>query len=319
MKTQQMLDKRVRPQVAKARSAVVHKVVHPVAGEGRGRVLHASVLDGHSLNLQAVLPLREEMAADAASLFLVRGSSHHRVPLRLKQISPDEVQVAATTLLGPQADGVDLSAGRWRALVLVTAKGQRLRAFDLEGPLGPTVAGGPTQTPLASGLTGRRNQIRLSPLGLLRIAVADPEPRAEMVRFELRHGGARLTFRAVGLTRARPTAVEFTHDGVTRTATPEPGTSHLVTIEVPFDALISGAGAGERVWQLHARLRDGKRVLLTRELDIVRMPRRIFRMRKLLVATKGGALVRVRPHYSSRHQFRIGCTLVAAARPGAPS
>lgn len=317
VKTQQVLDKRVRPKVAQARVAVVRKFVHPVAGDGRGRVLHASLLDGHTLNLEAALPVDAASGADAASLFLLRGREHHRIPLRLRRINAAEVQVATTALLGPGPTGVDLSVGRWRAVVLVTADKKRLRAFDLEGPLGPTVAGGPTQIPPASGLTGRRHHVRLSPLGLFRIAVGAPEAHAEVIRFELRHSGAHLIFREIGTTRARAVAVEFSHDRATHTAVPEPVGSGLFSLAVPFDALLDGAGANERVWQVHVRLRDGRRVVLSRELDIARMPRRIFRMRRLLVATKGGALVRVRPHYSARHQFRIGCTLVAPARSGA--
>jgi hypothetical protein len=319
VKTQQLLDRSVRPQVAKARSTVVHRVVHPVAGDGRGQVLHASILDGHTFNLNAVLPVPDTGAAEEAALFLVRGREHHRVPATMRRVGPDEIQIEATALLGPLPDGIDLPTGRWRPRVLITADGRPARGYDLEGPLTPAAAGGPTHSPSASALTGRRFHIRLSPLGLLRVAVASAQTHAQVVRFELGHGGASLTFRIVGSRPAGQVSLELTREGATAAAPARSAGEDLLACEIPFDAMAGGPPGTEQVWHLHAKLPDGTRLALGRELDIMRMPRRTFRLRSLLVATQGGAFVRVRPHYSARHQFRIACTLVSSDRAGAAS
>lgn len=349
VRSQQFLDRRVRPHVAQVRTTVVDSVVRPVAVGGRARVLHASLLDGHTLNLHAVLPLDEAAGGDEGLLCFVRGRVQHRVPVRLNRVSRTELQADTTVPLGPLPGGVDLEPGRWGLRIVVGSAGRAVRAFDLEGPLGPTAAGGPTRTPPASPLTGFRYQVRVTPLGLCRITVRRPHPHAEMVRFELRPEGAVLAFRMVGVTRARPVAVELACGSALVEVEPKTGDGGFMAFAVPFDAMLRrtevparGEGAdrvdradhpepsarpepaepaersehAEQDWQIVVRMRDGSRHPLGRELDVPRMPRRVFRMRTRLVATEGGALLRVRPHYNARRQFRLGCAPVRHARPG---
>ncbi|WP_345680638.1 hypothetical protein [Yinghuangia aomiensis] len=316
VRTQQVLDRRVRPQAAAVRKTAVTTALHPFVGDRRGRVLHASVLDGHTFNIQVSLPVPADSGADAAHLFFVGSGSHHRVPLAVRRAGPQELLVEGTVLLGPMPGGTDLTPGRWRLRVLLTSGGRKLNAFDLEGPLDAAEAGGPTQSPTVSVLSGRSHRVRISPLGLLRISVAEPRPHAVVERFELRHSGAHLTFRVVG-GGAPPVSVELSHDNTVRHAAVPAGQGDLCTVEIPFDEL--PRADSEQVWHVHARLRDGTRIVVGRELEVARVPRTVFRMRTVLVATRSGELVRVRPHYSARHQFRLGCTPVASARPGASS
>ncbi|MEU8135416.1 hypothetical protein [Streptodolium elevatio] len=368
VRSQQFLDRRVRPHVAQMRTTVVDSVVRQVAVGGRARVLHASLLDGHTLNLHAVLPSDEAAGGDEGFLSFVRGRRQQRVPVRLNRVSRAELHADATVPLGPLPGGLDLEPGRWGLRIVLGSAGRPARLFDLEGPLGPSAAGGPTQTPPASPLTGFRYQIRVTPLGLCRITVRRPQPHAEMVRFELRPEGAVVAFRMVGVTRARPVAVEIACGSGLVEVVPTAGDGDILAFAVPFDAMLrsavgspvgspvgsaeaphAGAAGAERPatgeglvraegdeqaerhvlgtaarpaegpeqdWQMVVRMRDGSRHPLGRELDVPRMPRRVFRMRTRLVATEGGALVRVRPHYNARRQFRLGCTAVHHARPG---
>jgi hypothetical protein len=319
-KSQQILDRKVRRYTNPARESVIRNVVGPLRRDQVAFVRYAAVLDGHTLNLHAELPIPDSVAADRADLFLVQGPEHHRIPVRLYRTKPGFMLIDATILLGSAIGGLPLGHGRWDMRVLVTSNNQPVQAFGLEGPLRARSTAGPTRRPPVSVMDGNRYRIRLSPLGLCRLHVDGPVPFAEIEHVELRHSYVQITFRAVGAHPSQAVSVEIVGAGGGGTAqilfpTADPDVPNRFSFDVPLDRVPDDGAT--HIWAFHARTGERRGLPLAHVLSGVRVPGRVFKMKPLLVATPADALVHVRPYYTSRGHLHLECSTVApAARPG---
>ncbi|MFF4606539.1 hypothetical protein ACFY12_27880 [Streptomyces sp. NPDC001339] len=314
--------RRVSTVSASGRDTLVDSVFMPAAHGSAARVRYAGVLDGHTLNLHAVLPdeaLPDEAAPDTAvpaSLVFVNGERRVRTEARLRRDAAGRLCASATVLLGADIGGLPVTEGRWRLALELAASPATVR-LRLLGDGSPALAG-PTRARTTCPRTGRRHRLGISPSGQLRLTVAPPLPRAEVLRLEHSFTGASLLFatygpagRGPGDGGAQPVVelVEQERRLLRRhAADPLPGDDGAWRVAVPLASMVDTSA--RQVWSFRLPRPSGG----GRPLDIglrdhdLRAPRRVLTPPRFTVRAEDGTFVVVKPQYTRRGALQLVCT-----------
>ncbi|GAU70543.1 putative hypothetical protein [Streptomyces sp. NBRC 110611] len=300
---------------ASGRDTLVDSVFMPAAHGSAARVRYAGVLDGHTLNLHAVLPDGAADTAVPASLVFVNGEQRVRAEARLHRDGGGRLCASATVLLGADIGGLPVTAGRWR-LALELAASPATTRLRLLGDGSPAFAG-PTRARTTCPRTGRRHRLGISPSGQLRLTVAPPRPRAEVLRIEHSFTGASVLFATYGPTGQGPgdsgpepvvELVEQERRLVRRhAAEPLPGDDGAWRVTVPLATMLDTSA--RQVWSFRLPRPSGGRPLDIglREHDL-RAPRRVLTPPRFTVRAADGTFVVVKPQYTRRGTLQLVCT-----------
>ncbi|GHC69395.1 hypothetical protein [Streptomyces cinnamoneus] len=314
MKVGATVRRRAASGLATGRSTLVDSVLMPAAHGSAARVQYAAVLDGHTLNLNAVLPSGTP-ADGGAHVLLVSGSTRLRAEARLRQDAAGRTTAEATVLLGEEIGGLPLGTGRW-TLGLELDGGTAPVRLRLLGD-GPPDYAGPTRALATCPRTGRRHRLGLTPAGALRLTVAAPLPRAEVLRIERSFTGAKLLFALYGPAASaagdpRP-AVELLdqqrrqllhHD-----AEPLPGDDTAWRVTLPLGRLLAGTSGRQTLsLRLVPGPRGAKPLDLGRHDHDLNAPRKVLTPPAFTVRTETGAFIQVKPQYTRRGALQLVCT-----------
>jgi hypothetical protein len=221
--------RRVTRQVVSGRDHLIHSVITPIAQGNAAIVRYAMVLGGHSLNVHAALPAHTP-ADSTVELVLSDGSRRLTVPGRLSSPVGSHSTVTVTALLGTQVGGIAVTPGRWSLTLLVTSPGVPAQELRLIGTGDTPVLGNPSTALSACRVSGLRMRTGLGPTGRLRLIVAEPVERVEIVRVGRQFAGLRMEFRPVGDGRLEATD---SHRVVALPTEPLPGTD-LLSCRIPL-------------------------------------------------------------------------------------
>lgn len=264
------------------------------------------VPDGHTLNLQVLLPPDDTPAS--AELILRRARTEHRVAAVLRAGADGTWHAEATALLGTRPGAIPLGRGGWRLwLELTTASGERHRLPVRQAPAEQTRTGPTVAAPLCPD-TGTRFRPVASTLGACRIVVTPGRPSAEVVRLAVDPGRAEISGRFVGAVDATGAVAEFRRvgDGALR-ARAMAVSGDLFRIELPLAALVPAPGA-EDIWEIGVRLAGGRRLLVGRFLHDLQHIRRTLRPYEKPMLVPGGALFHLRLQYTLAGRLNLICT-----------
>ncbi|MEV4434553.1 hypothetical protein [Streptomyces sp. NPDC049555] len=309
-KVGQQVRRRVGTGIANGRDTYVDSVLMPAAHGSAARVQYAAVLDGHTLNLQAVLPAGTPEAAPA-HLVLVNGATAVRTEARLERTTAGELTATATVLLGAEAGGLPVTVGRWHLALEVERPGATVR-LRLLGDGAPAY-GGPTRPLAVCPVTGRRHRLGITPAGQLRLTVAAAEPRAEVLRIERSFSGVDVLFALYGAdaggTRPVVELAEQDRRGVVRyTAEPLPGDDSAWRLTVPLARVLDTSRAQTWSLRLPRAARGARPLELGRRGHDLRAPRQVLTPPKFTVRAADGTFVQVKPQYTRRGALRLVCT-----------
>ncbi|MFI5934643.1 hypothetical protein [Actinoplanes sp. NPDC051494] len=274
-----------------------------------------AVLDGHSLNVQLILPDLEGAVPASAQLAFTHGRAEHRVPARLGQDYLGRWTAEALALFGERPGGLPLTPGTWDLALLVTTESGDQRRLTVRRTepeqirkASVTVAAPPDAD------TGMRFRPAVGAFGVCHIDVQAAQPRAEMVRFVVDLGKAEVIGRFVAVPATAGAVAEF--------HCRDAGTVHqsAVTVEgeifrfgVPLAAMASDPG-GKQVWDIRIRV-GGNRIRVGRFLHDLSDIRTVLKTYERRLLMPGGAVVHLRPYYTTAGSFALTCT---STEPGAP-
>jgi hypothetical protein len=273
--------------------------------------------DGHTLNLQALLPPSSYDPASpdpasqkpaSAQVVFRRAGAEHWAPATLRSGHGGEWYAESTVLLGARPGGVPLGRGAWQLRVVVTTATGEEHRLPLRRPLPEPQRDGPTVAAPACADTGARYRPVVSSLGVCRIVVTRGRPGAEVVRLEIHPGRAEISGRFVGVGDATGAVAEFyrTGDDILRDS-PVTVAGDVFRIGLPLAALVPAPGA-EEIWEIRLRLPGGRRLQVGRFLHDLRHIRRTLRPYERPVLVPGGALFHLRLQYTLAGRLNLICT-----------
>ncbi|MEU7134032.1 hypothetical protein [Streptomyces sp. NPDC046261] len=325
MKVGATVRRRAASGLASGRTTFVDSVLMPASQGSAARVQYAAVLDGHTLNLHATLPAGTEAADEAgarAHLLLVNGDTRLRAEARIERDAAGRTSVAATVLLGAEIGGLPVTAGRWTLGLELRDEHPAPVRLRLLGD-GPPPCTGPTRPLATCPRTGRRHRLGLTPAGQLRLTVAPPQPRAEVLRIDRSFTGARLLFAVYGPATAGDGAAQPVVELVDqhrqvrrRAAEPLPGDDGAWQVTLPLAKLLT-AGSGRQTWSFRyvSGHRGAKPLELGRHENDLTAPRKVLTPPVFTVRTEDGTFVQVKPQYTRRGALQLVCTPRALGAP----
>ena len=261
--------------------------------------------DGHTLNLQAALPVADPATAQ---LVLRRAATEHWTPATLRRGPDGEWYAEATVLLGARPGGIPLGRGAWQLRIVVTTATGEEHRLPLRRPLPEPQREGPTLTAPACADTGARFRPVVSSLGICRIVVTPGRPGAEVVRLEVDPGRAEISGRFVGVADATGAVAEFHRAGEdTVRESPVSVTGDVFRLPLPLATLVPAPGA-EEIWEIRLRLPGGRRLQVGRFLHDLRHIRRTLRPYERPMLVPGGALFHLRLQYTLAGRLNLICT-----------
>ncbi|MDF9816439.1 hypothetical protein [Streptomyces sp. SPB162] len=285
---------------------LVHSVRAPLSMGNAVEVEYAAVLDGHTLNLRAVLPASARLS-EHAELLLESGGVRLTAGAALRTGEGGAPELTAAVLLGAALGGVPLDQGRWRLSVALTGPDGTTARLPLLGPGRPVAVAGPAGRYPVCPRTGIRYRTGLTSTGQLQINVSAPAPAVEVVR--VRTGLSRLTVDFTGLAGLpEPVQVQFTHgrERLLRPAAPVPGHEHLLRVEVPLREIV--AKGGSRVWELSlADGGKGSRSSFRRRTHDLRTPGRVLTPARVSALAPNGRIFYVQARYARGGVLRLTC------------
>lgn len=305
--------------LASGRTTLVDTVLMPAAQGSAARVMYSAVLDGHTLNLRALLP-DGLPAADAtlhdlrAHVLFISGTTRIRAAARLRPEADGRVSVTAAVLLGESLGGVPVTVGRWILGLELDSGAQQPVRLQLIGS-GPPDYAGPTRPLDTCTHTGRRHRLGLSPSGRLRLTVAPALPRAEVLRLERGFSGLSVLFAAYGPETVASTAppvvelVEQQRRQVRRhTAEPLPGDDSAWRVRLPLGELLDTSVRQTFALRLAPGAGGGKPLDLGRHGHDLRTPRKVLTPPRFTVRAADGTFIDVKPQYTRRGSLQLVCT-----------
>ena len=265
-----------------------------------------AVVDGHTLNLQAAVPLDGPAPATADVVFR-QARFEHRASATLRA-GDRRWYLEATVLLGSRPAGIPLGPGAWQVSVLLTQPSGECRRVPVRAPAARPDRRGPAVAFRACPDTGTEFRPGMSSLGTCRITVRPGQPRAEVVRCTVALGRAEVLGRFVGAGDTAGCVADFRRrgDGAVHTAsvTMRDG---FFAVTAPLADMAPARGA-EDVWEIEVRLRAGRRLPLGRFLHDLPDVRRVLRSYERRIPAADGTAFRLRPGYTSTGRFTLTCT-----------
>ncbi|MCO4697562.1 hypothetical protein LRR80_03629 [Streptomyces sp. RO-S4] len=298
-----------RARAAALRNQLMQSVFLPLRQDRTARLHYAAILDGHTVNLHAQLPVSAGLP-ESAEVVLSRGRRTFTAEATVYAGPDGEALVDAVVLLGAEVGGAPAGPGRWR-LRLRLRSGRRTRTVPLLLLAPPVPYEGPTKPMTASSVTGERHRLGRSFRGSARVVSTGARAAAEVVKVHLTHAGITVDFRLLG-TRADQPWAEFVASGrrLEQPVTgPAPGT---LRVEVPLDRM-PPRGKRPDHWDVVLCDADGRRFRLGRRLHDVRNPLRVFAMRSLAITPPGLPPMIVQPRYTPAGNLRVTCTRMPEA------
>ncbi|GAB1691977.1 hypothetical protein [Krasilnikovia sp. M28-CT-15] len=267
------------------------------------------VLDGHTLNLQAVLPGLDAAPSSVEVQFRKDGTVH-TAALTLSQ-DPDDGRwlVEGTIVLGDRPGAVRLDGGVWQLGVQVTlASGQSRRLTLRRLTAAPPGRRGPTMLVPPCPDTGTRYRPTTSAFGVWQLTVRPGRPRAEVVRLAVELGGTEIVGRFVGVADSSDAVAEFTRraDGATHLAAVDI-TGQLFRITAPLAAMVPAAG-GKEIWDVRIRIADRHHLRVGRCLHDLTNLGRVLRTYERRILLPSGPVFHLRPYYTSAGSLALACT-----------
>ncbi|MFJ3309738.1 hypothetical protein ACIPSA_43425 [Streptomyces sp. NPDC086549] len=265
---------------------------------------YAALLDGQTVNLHAELPASVTQA-DTAEIVLRRGLQRHRRPARVYPDPDGPWLMDAAVLLGAEAGGVPVGPGRWKLRLDVRSGGRSVRLpLSLAEPTTPRI--GATGPMTRSPLTADRYRLGRTVRGDARVVCARARPEAEVAAVHIQHARIDVDLRVLGVRATAPWAEVLAAGRRVRCPLVEvqPGVWRL---EVPLAEMVP-TGGGREHWDVLVHPDRGAPLRLGRRLHDVRVPGRVFTMRKILVAPRRGILMRIEPRYTPAGSLRFTCS-----------
>ncbi|MET9882810.1 hypothetical protein ABZZ20_06520 [Streptomyces sp. NPDC006430] len=278
--------------------------------KGRAAVLHyAAVLDGHTMNLHAVLPDSAPLG-ESAEIELRNGRSRVYAPAHLYEDREDRLLMDAAVLLGTGPGGLALPSGRWKTTLLIQ-DGRKTRKLPLLLVEPPVPYAGPTKPMGASPVDGVRHRLGRTVTGSLRVVTSNPKPSAEVVRIDLSHSALVVDFRLLG-TRIQDPWAEFvaSRRRIERPVEALPG--GIWRVVVPLEEMPPERRATEH-WDISVASESTRALRIGRRLHDVRNPMRVFAINKAVVAPAGRPPMIVHPRYTAAGNLRVTCSRMPEA------
>ncbi|MFF4456221.1 hypothetical protein [Streptomyces goshikiensis] len=341
MKVGASVRRRAAAGLASGRSTLVDSVLMPAAQGSAARVQYAAVLDGHTLNLRALLPAgvpvatpgttgsdadgrdadgRDAEATDAeatprAHVLFISGGTRIRAAARLHRERDGQTSVQATVLLGEDIGGVPVTLGRWTLGLELDSGAPAPLRLQLIGDGAPAY-GGPTRPLDTCVRTGRRHRLGLTPAGRLRLTIAPAVARAEVLRVNRAFTGTSVLFAVYGPDAARagatPPIVELVEQQrrtvLRHTAEPLPADATAWRVTLPLGRLLDTSVRQTWSLRLVPGPRGGKPLELGRHGHDLRSPRKVLTPPKFTVRAEDGTFVEVKPQYTRRGTLQLVCT-----------
>lgn len=329
MKVGASVRRRAAAGLASGRSTLVDSVLMPAAQGSAARVQYAAVLDGHTLNLRALLPAGVPVpgasGADAAGadgdaparahVLFISGGTRIRAAARLHRERDGQTSVQATVLLGEDIGGVPVTLGRWTLGLELDSGSPAPVRLQLIGDGAPAY-GGPTRPLDTCVRTGRRHRLGLTPAGRLRLTIAPAVARAEVLRVNRAFTGTSVLFAVYGPDAARdgaaPPVVELVEQQrrtvLRHTAEPLPADATAWRVTLPLGRLVDTSARQTWSLRLVPGPRGGKPLEIGRHGHDLRSPRKVLTPPKFTVRAEDGTFVEVKPQYTRRGALQLVCT-----------
>jgi hypothetical protein len=298
VETMQVVSRRLkqaaRPGIDKIATSVARGSARLHRPGSYAQALYFAVLDGHTLNLQAIVPPIE---GSVAELVVLLRHNQFRVPTAIRTLPDGQTVAEATVLLGECGELMPLTPGVWRLAIEITSAAGVKRL-----PLRRSVKAGAMKH---KGLDypcpkwGTFFKAGLTPSGLCQITVRPPRPRAEVVHVDLKPSRLDLDIRLTGIAYAGPVEVEFGlrhSDRRHRMAADCAG--NRLSVSAPIAGMAPTTGT-EEIWNVWVHIPGQSRLRVGRYLHDIRHPARIFRAPERLISPKRSLSVQIRPYYTA--------------------
>jgi hypothetical protein len=288
----------------------VEKVARKVPAPQGATATYFGVPDGHTFNLQALLPAAE---VSSAEVVFRHGRTEHRAPATLRAGHDGEWYAESTVLFGDRPGAIPLGRGAWHVRIVMTGPSGEKRSLAVRRPQPEPQRTGPTLTSPPSPDTGTRYRPIVSTMGNCRIVVTPGKPAAEVVRLAVDPGKAEISGRFIGVGKPAGAVAEFHRNGdsTVRESTVQTD-QDLFRIPLPLAALVPAPGA-EEIWEIRVRLADGSRLQVGRFLHDLRHIRRTLRPYEKPMLVPGGAMFHLKLQYTLAGRLNLICT---SADPG---
>jgi hypothetical protein len=267
------------------------------------------VLDGHTLNVHAVLPTFDGVRPTLATLLFAREKSCRQTPLTVGATYDGAWEAEGTVVLGDGPGRLSLSAGVWRLRMdVILASGEKRRLDLRQLAVRESHRDGPTVATPSCPDTGSRYQPSTSSFGVWRIAVRPGRPRAEVVRLRVDVAGAEIIGRFVQVADPTGATAEFMRrgDGLTH-ATPVSVEGDLFRVRAPLADMIPAAGAKD-IWDVRVRVAEQHRLRVGRYLHDLSNLKAVIRPFERRMLMPDGAVIHLRPYYTPAGSLALACT-----------
>jgi hypothetical protein len=273
-----------------------------------------AVHDGHTLNLQALLPADDtavEPGRPPATELLFRHSqtrAEHRVGTELRRQDDGRWCAEATVVLGARSGAVPLTRGTWHVSLLTTGTDNAPRPLTLRRLQLPEPASGPTLSAPPCPDTGTQFRATTSAFGSCQLTVRPGRPRAEVMRCIVDLKQVTVLGRFIGVSETSGAVAEFSRrdDETTYVAQPLIDGDHF-RIEAPLDALLPDAG-GKDVWDIRLRFPNRPHLRVGRFVHDLSNLRGVIRTPERRVVTADLIAFHIRPSYTPAGRLALACT-----------
>ncbi|MEU4694631.1 hypothetical protein [Actinoplanes sp. NPDC023714] len=276
-------------------------------------VEYFAVLDGHTLNVQIVLPTLDDAEPTSAEVVFSKDRVEHSVPATLRKMYDGNWYADTTTVFGPAAGRIPLDPGHWTVVLRVGLSSGETRNLTVRR-MAPGRARGATPTVLTPPCpdTGMRFRPVVTSFGLAQIHVRGPQVRAEVVRLMLDLGKAEIVGRFVGVPDASGAVAEFSRrEAETIHETQVRVDGDIFRIHVPLAEMAPEPG-DKSVWDIRIRV-AGRRLRVGRYLHDLKNVRATIRSYERRMLMPGGVVFHLRPYYTPAGSLAFTCT---GAKPG---
>jgi hypothetical protein len=299
------VDALVARRIGRTRTRIAPHLARIGTSGGDAIATYFAILDGHTLNLQAVLPPLGGLDRATAEVVLRKGRTERQVPAVVRADSDGHRYVEATAVLGSPGGRVPLSRGVWQVRVVVTASSGTRHRIAVHRLVPPAPPRGATIADPACPDTGVRYRAVTSSLGACRIAVRPGKPAAEVDRVLVDSGGAEILGRFVGVADPAGAVAEFRRcgDGAVRTA-PVTVRGAAFAIATPLAAMVPAAGVAD-VWEIRVRFAGDRRLPVGRLLHDLRNVRKTVRAVERQMLVPGLPMFHLRPQYSNAGRLTL--------------
>jgi hypothetical protein len=277
--------------------------------EQRGvEIAYLAVLDGHTLNLNAIL--RDDAELTAAHVTF--GGTDHTSPAVLARDRHGRAAVEATIVLGDRPGRVPLAPGSWPLeLLLVAPDGRSRRVPVLAAGAPEPRGGGKILAEQRCPDTGTWYRLGSNEFGVATVRVTRPKPLAEVESAPVTNASARIRGRVIGVQDGAAATFEFTAREVQAVVVDAPIRRGRFDVEVPLARLAAAVKPGEgRFWKVRMTTKSSPAIRLGRTLTDVGEPHLVFTAPERLVALDSDEFALVRASYTENGQFQIACRRV---------